>query len=175
MALPIRPNSNNALPLPKVPVEALPELPDALPEITLPEPELSTPKAPRKKTQNTAESTSSPAQKRAPEKSIPEGWEIDAETGKAFKPLPGYKNGVMKHSAKLIKAGGMTLDQLRSAIVLDPDLDPDNLNGAAETFLSHLRVPPNKEEQERLRQERAKRQAAFDAADARNADDDNSE
>lgn len=165
MALPVRPNSAGA---PKQPAgaqaasEVMPELPAmALPE--LPEVQIPTYREPQVAPPQHTKQAQSPVGQNSPN----DGWEIDKETGKHFKLLPGYKQGVMKHSAAIIKAGGMTLTQLRSAVDEDPDFSLDDLNGSAETFLSHLRVPPDKEEQARLIAERAMRQKNFDEAASR--------
>lgn len=181
MALPVRPSGNGAS---KPAPESLPELgamPDlssmAMPALTEPpQPTLSTiPEKQASPSKSTRKKQPSPSVADKPnpkvESKLPEGWAIDPATGKKYKKLSGYKEGVMKHSAKVIKAGGMTLDQLRATVNLDEDFNLDDLNGSAETFLSHIRVPPNKEEQIRLREERAKRQKLYDDAASRAAAD----
>lgn len=164
MALPVRPNSNGE----SKPESARLSVDSAMPPLV----DVSLPELPPMASQRIV-SPPAVAQATAPvevaDDTAQDGWEVDAETGKKFKQLVGYKSGVMKHSANIIKAGGMTLDQLRKSIEEDPDFDLDDLNGSAETFLSHLRVPPDKEEQKRLKEERAKRQKAYDAVNARNA------
>lgn len=184
MALPVRPSNNgepkpaseNAADLgamPDLSSMALPSMPE-LPSFT-PEPEVRRPAVQETSAvQSRSEAPRSVTPQRE-SKQLPEGWEIDAETGKPFKQLTGYKKGVMKHSSAVIKAGGMTLTQLRAAVDEEPDFNLDDLNGSAETFLSHLRVPPNKEEQKRLIEERAKRQKAFDEAASRIVEEDDFE
>lgn len=163
MALPIRPSANAT---PKA--AGLPDL-GALPDTS----SLSLPALPSEETVSQPKQAptrrSSPTPQPAPEPQPPavieedeEGWVVDPVTGKRHKELTGYKKGVMHSSAKIIKAGGLTLQQLRLAVEEDKDFDLDDLNGSAETFLSHLRVPPNKEEQKRLMEERARRQKQYD-------------
>jgi hypothetical protein len=174
MALPVRPTGNGAPkpPLPSTPsAEALPDLSSmGLPEI----PQVKRPRSEPTPTQRSVpKAPAEPKAAPAPQDEIlDDGWVIDVETGKRFKQLKGYKRGVMKHSTAVIKAGGLTLDQLRTAVDEEPDFDLDNLNGAANTFLSHLRVPLDKEEQKRLREERAKRQRAYDEAASRVEEED---
>jgi len=177
MALPIRPGSG--LPVAR-PAEALPdlgvmpELPESRP-VSQPAPAVAQAPAPQqrpvapvtqtpKRAPVQAPTTSAPTARQ--QKPLPEGWAIDKATGKRYKKLPGFKEGVMSSKAA-IKAGsngGMSLDQLRATVREEPDLNPDDLNGAAEIFMSHLRVPPDKDEQKRLLEERAKREAAFESA-----------
>lgn len=163
MALPIRPSANST-PKPA----GLPDL-GALPDtssLSLPalpsEETVSQPKqAPVRRSSPITAPTPEP-QPSAPLEEAEDGWVIDPVTGKRHKELAGYKKGVMHSSAKIIKAGGLTLQQLRLAVDEDKDFDLDDLNGSAEMFLSHLRVPPNKEEQKRLIEERARRQKQYD-------------
>lgn len=95
-----------------------------------------------------------------------ESWEIDPVTGKKFKALPGYKEGVSfsKTKTKEYANHGMTITDLRTFVDVDDDFNMDDLKGTAETFLPHLRVPPDKEEQERLRKARAAQQKEHDRA-----------
>lgn len=102
-----------------------------------------------------------------------DGWLIDEETGKRYKPMPGFKPGVMssKSAVKSIASGNVSLEALRSMVEDVPDFSLDDLNGSAEMFLPHLRVPPDKEEQKRLAEERKARQKMFDAIAAREAEE----
>lgn len=81
---------------------------------------------------------------------IEEGWAIDEKTGKKYKMIPKsvYK-GKGKNAIPLL---------------LIEDFDADDMTGEAETYLSHLRVPPDKEEQERLKQLRAQLRKRSDAS-----------
>lgn len=173
MALPTRPTQG---PPPERPKSMKSEEPEGLPSLpTLPSlPKLpantkSEPQAPKTthratapvgSTAQTAPATGSTG---LSESELEDGWAIDEETGKKYKVIGGYKPGVMQHSKAIIKAGGFHLDQLKKIYEVDEDFDMDDLNGSAETFLAHLRVPPSKEEQLKLREERARRQMAFDA------------
>lgn len=184
MALPIRPGQGlpTSRPVTSAAQEAapaeqgLPSLP-VLPEI--PKPQAEAPK-PRQRPAPRPEPTPEPVAKKAPaprreapqaKPELPEGWAIDPVTGKKFKKLPGFKEGVMRSQAAIKKAanGGMTLEQLRMTVIEEPDFDLDNLNGSAETFLAHLRVPPNKEEQRKLREEREAREKLYEEAARRAA------
>jgi len=92
-------------------------------------------------------------------------WRIDPKTGKRYKDLPGFKKGVMGSKATITRGakGGFGADDLRTMLEDVPDFNMDDLNGTAEMFMAHLRVPPDKEEQKRLAAERAERQKAYDA------------
>lgn len=81
---------------------------------------------------------------------LEDGWVIDEKTGKKYKPIPKsvYK-GKGKNAIPLL---------------LIEDFDADNMTGEAETYLSHLRVPPDKEEQERLKKLRAQLRRRSDAS-----------
>lgn len=75
------------------------------------------------------------------ENELPEGWAIDKKTGKKYKVLPKTE----------YDADGMPMLQIT-------DFDDSDLNSEAEKFLAHLRVPPDKAEQQRLRELRAEMQ-----------------
>ena len=78
------------------------------------------------------------------EETLPEGWTVDPKTGKKYRILPKTQ-----------------LDGEGNPILQFPDFDIDNLNGEADTFLAHLRVPPSRneiEELRRLRVEKIKKQ-----------------
>ena len=49
------------------------------------------------------------------------------------------------------------LDEDGKPILIVHDMDIDDLSGEADRFLAHLRIPPNKEEMQRLRDERRRR------------------
>ncbi len=184
MALPIRPQQGLPVKRPDSPVsepaeELATELPDLLPEPMLPSLEEVTVQPASRVERVAPAKPQQQVRKPAPvaqpkEEALPEGWAIDPVTGKRFKQIAGYKPGVMKSRAavKAASNGGMSLDQLRATVNLDPDFDLDNLNGSAETFLAHLRVPPNKEEQQELLRLRAAREEQFAKAAARAAEDD---
>lgn len=151
MALPVRPSSG--LPVPAPTEESLPEIPETR--------------------------ASEPSSDRTPPRSAErteEGFSIDPKTGKKYKELPGFKPGVLENKAavKIAKTVGMTLTQLRATTEMDPDFNLDDLNGSANLFLPHLRVPPNKEEQMRLREEKAKRQQAYNSAFERSSGEEES-
>lgn len=97
--------------------------------------------------------------KTSPKPSVPEeddGWRVDPKTGKRYKQLKMSSKEAIAASRKN-KNSGLTLEQARQLIAEEEDFDVDDLNGAANTFLAHLRVPPNKEELEKLKQERIKK------------------
>ena len=84
-----------------------------------------------------------------------EGWETDPKTGKRYKTLAATPKEAI---AAYKKAGGqVSYRDLAKYVTSDDDFDLDDLDGAANTFLAHLRVPPDKKEMERLRQEKIKR------------------
>lgn len=95
-----------------------------------------------------------------------DGWEVDPKTGKRYKTLaPTSKEAIAAY--KKTKGAGLTLQQAMAIIDVEEGFEVDNLNGLAETFLPHLRVPPSKEEQEELirkRKEMAERQKRDRAA-----------
>jgi len=83
-------------------------------------------------------------------------YAVDPKTGKRYKKLPGAPSEAIKaHEAN--KKSGLTLDQARKMIPVDEDFDIDDLTSTAELFMSHLRVPPNKEEIAELKKERENR------------------
>lgn len=83
-------------------------------------------------------------------------WRTDPKTGKRYKVIGGISKDFLKSAKKKGKTD-MSLEELMKYTADDPDFDGDDLNSAAETFMAHLRVPPNKAEQEQLRKERAER------------------
>ena len=89
--------------------------------------------------QHTAERQISP-HKRQREPAAPPDTHtaVDPKTGLSYEVIPDFEIG----------ADG------RAPVVVD--IDPDDMTSAAKRFLPHLRVPPDREEQNRLREERAK-------------------
>lgn len=83
-------------------------------------------------------------------------WRVDPRTGKRYKVLKQSSKEAIAAS-KRNKNGGLTLEQARQLIEDEEDFDADDLNKSAETFLAHLRVPPNRDELEQLKAERVKR------------------
>jgi hypothetical protein len=80
---------------------------------------------------------------------------VDAATGKRYKKVPGVtREAIVAHRKS---PNGLSVEELLKYSQFDEDFNLDDLTGTAEVFLAHLRVPPSKEEQERLRQERAER------------------
>jgi hypothetical protein len=144
MALPIRPNSGaqrgsnpaaNKGPSPKAaPAEefSLPSL-DDLTDSTPP-----TRKLPSKRPAPVAKASEPVI---PVEEELEEGWAIDPKTGAKYKMIP---KSVYKGKGK------NAIPELAIE-----DFDVDDMTGEAETYLSHLRIPPDKEEQEKLKQLRA--------------------
>lgn len=120
------------------------------------------PPQPEQNNQPQASSQQSPPQKprrRAPEPPVtPEddGWAVDPKTGKRYKKLAISPPEAVKASIKN-KNAGLTLEQARKMIEVDKDFDIDDWDKTADMFLAHLRVAPDKDEIERLRQERIKK------------------
>lgn len=89
-------------------------------------------------------------------------YEVDPRTGKRYKKLPGIKDSsLVRGDARAIskRAGAMGISAMRDAIGEDEDFAKADtfsggLNALADTFLSHLRVAPDEEEIERLREEK---------------------
>lgn len=157
MALPIRPNSGSqpgskpaAVRRPSPPAVAeeefsLPALDDFV------EPAPIARKLPVKRPPTVVSSPESQVEYEAdPNSELEEGWAIDEKTGKKYKMIPKsvYK-GKGKNAIPLL---------------MIEDFDADDMTGEAETYLSHLRVPPDKEEQERLKQLKAQMRKRSDAS-----------
>ena len=91
-------------------------------------------------------------------------WVIDAKTGVRHKELSRIPKNVLSAMHKVAKSGGTPSSSELKFIPREKDFDSiDAFTGAgmdamAETFLGHLRVPPNEEELKRLREEYARRQ-----------------
>jgi len=87
---------------------------------------------------------------------LPEGYAIDPATGVKYKKLPTADSGLVKEFKKSKGKMDITLSMLRDSVP-EADFDLNDLNGAADDFLGHLRVAPDKEEIARLREERKER------------------
>jgi len=91
-------------------------------------------------------------------------WVTDAKTGVRYKELNRIPKNVLSAMHKVAKSGGTPSSSELKFIPREKDFDSiDAFTGAgmdamAETFLGHLRVPPNEEELKRLREEYARRQ-----------------
>lgn len=91
-------------------------------------------------------------------------WVTDAKTGVKHKELSRIPKNVLSAMHKVAKSGGTPSSSELKFIPREKDFDSiDAFTGAgmdamAETFLGHLRVPPNEEELKRLREEYARRQ-----------------
>lgn len=110
---------------------------------------------PERKTKPSSPAPSKPVSKKSdPEED--DGWRVDPKTGKRYKQLRMSSKEAIAASKKN-KNSGLTLEQARQLIAEEEDFDADDLNSAANTFLAHLRVPPSKDELEKLRQERIKK------------------
>lgn len=83
-------------------------------------------------------------------------YTIDPVTGVKYKKLPAASKDVIRADKK---SGGLGIEQLRNMIP-EADFDLNDLDGAANSFLAHLRVPPDKEEMKRLREEKIARAKA---------------
>lgn len=156
MALPIRPNSGVTpkskpavrSPRPKVETEEL-----SLPSLGGLEPEparklpVKTPRQVIKKPEPVIEHDDGPE----------EGWAIDEKTGVKYKTIP----------KSVFKGKGKNAIPMLAI----EDFDADNMTGEAETYLGHLRIPPDKAEQERLKQVKAQMRKRSDAAYAENNKD----
>lgn len=100
-------------------------------------------------------------QERAPRQAedLPPGWAIDPKTGKKYKQLASANPEAIK-AFKASNGKGLSVEELMRYTADDDDFDLDDLNGSAETFLAHLRVPVPKEEIEAARKAQAARRRA---------------
>lgn len=104
-------------------------------------------------------------QQTAPEQEpeIEDEWLVDKKTGKKYKRLASSPKEAVKMN-RSNKGTGLTLQQMQSLIEVDEDFENINsfsghgLDDVAETFLSHLRVPPDRKEIARLREERLRQE-----------------
>ena len=91
-------------------------------------------------------------------------WVIDAKTGVRHKELNRIPKNVLSAMHRNAKSGGTPSPSELRFIPREKDFDSiDAFTGAgmdamAETFLGHLRVPPNENELKRLREEYARKQ-----------------
>lgn len=91
-------------------------------------------------------------------------WIIDAKTGVKHKELNRIPKNVLSAMHKVAKSGGTPSSSELRFIPREKDFNSiDAFTGAgmdamAETFLGHLRVPPNEDELKRLREEYIRRQ-----------------
>lgn len=84
------------------------------------------------------------------EEDLEEGWAIDPKTGVKYKKIPkSVFEGKGKNAIPVLAI---------------EDFDVDDMVGEAETYLGHLRVAPNKEEQEQLKKLRAQMRRKSDAS-----------
>lgn len=105
------------------------------------------PKPPQAPISSPPMAPTSPPQK-ASKPAVPEGYAVDPVTGKQYKLLPAAAPEAVRAHKNNPK--GMGLDEFMRYTKADESFDMDDLNGAAELFLPHLRVPPDKEEQKRI-------------------------
>ena len=89
-------------------------------------------------------------------------FKVDPKTGKKYEVLPASRLDAVKNFKN--QKGGPGLDFLRKSVEEVDDIDLDKLNEEADRFLAHLRVPPDKDEIARLREEKIRRQRAQDQA-----------
>lgn len=158
MALPIRPNSGAQPGSTPAAVRRSSPKPAPSEEFSLPSlDDLVEPAPPARKLPSKRPLASTvPVPKSAPEPVLPveekleEGWAIDPKTGVKYKKIPkSVFEGKGKNAIPVLAI---------------EDFDVDDMSGEAETYLGHLRVPPNKEEQEKLKQLRAQMRRRSDAS-----------
>lgn len=103
---------------------------------------------------------------------VEEGYAIDEETGIKYKVLPGAKPEAVKkfNSMKKSDLENLTFSSMKYFFTEAEDFDIEDLNSTANDFLGHLRVPPDKDEQKRLREARAQRMKAQEEAYKKNAE-----
>lgn len=151
MALPIRPNSGAQpqsrpaavrSPKPKVAIEEDFSLPSLG--------EIESPPVRKLPVKNPRPAVREPELVIEPERDSEEGWAIDEKTGVKYKTIP----------KSVFKGKGKNAIPLLAI----EDFDADNMTGEAETYLGHLRVPPDKAEQERLKQLKAQMRKRSDAS-----------
>lgn len=81
-------------------------------------------------------------------------WALDPKTGKRYKALPSTPREAIA-AYKRTKGKGLSKSEMLAFIETSEDFDIDDLNGTAETFMAHLRVPPSPEEREEILRKRA--------------------
>jgi len=92
-------------------------------------------------------------------------WRTDPKTGKRYKVLMATPKEALVAYRR--NKGALPIEQLMKLIEVDEDFAIDDLNGTAEKFMAHLRVPPSPEEKEALirkKQQMAKAQEQERAA-----------
>lgn len=154
MALPIRPNSGAQPAARPASVKRPSPKPAPSEEFTLPSlDDLVEPTAPVRKPPSKRPTPALQTPKPVPEPvedELEEGWAIDPKTGVKYKTIPkSVFEGKGKNAIPVLAI---------------EDFDVDDMTGEAETYLGHLRIPPNKEEQEKLKQLRAQMRRNSDAS-----------
>jgi len=81
-------------------------------------------------------------------------WVVDPKTGERYQQLPQASREAIR-AYKGTKGAGFTLDEMKRFVGTQPDFDIDDLNGTAQIFMAHLRIPPSKEEQEAILRRKA--------------------
>lgn len=79
-------------------------------------------------------------------------WTVDPKTGKPYKKFLQIPKEEVEYFNK--SKGSMTR-QMRELLESEEDFDIDDLNGTANTFMAHLRVPPSAEEREEILRKKA--------------------
>lgn len=90
----------------------------------------------------------------SPEEEDSGQWAVDPKTGKRYKTLTATPKEALA-AYKRTKGGGFTIAEMQALVGVQEDFDIDDLNGTAETFMAHLRVPPSPEEREEILRKRA--------------------
>lgn len=83
-----------------------------------------------------------------------ERWSTDPKTGKRYKSLATTPKEALA-AYKKTNGKGLSLSEIRSLVGIEEDFDIDDLNGTAETFMAHLRVPPSAAEREEILRKKA--------------------
>lgn len=81
-------------------------------------------------------------------------WALDPKTGKRYKALPSTPKEAIA-AYKKTRGAGLSKSEMMAFIQTQDDFNIDDLNGTAETFMAHLRVPPSAEEREEILRKRA--------------------
>lgn len=143
-----------------LPIPNVSEKPTGLPKLPLPNTTTAEPIKPPKTQQRPSKpAPPKPERRRKQPKvadEIPEGYAKDPKTGKVYKLLPGASKEAIA-AAKRNGGGFTSISDLRKFVKEEDEFNMDDLNGMAEQFMSHLRVPPSPQELERLRREREER------------------
>lgn len=83
-----------------------------------------------------------------------EGWGYDPKTGKRYRLLATTPKEAVAAYRKT-RGAGFTLGEMQALVAVQEGFDIDDLNGTAETFMAHLRVPPSPEEREEILRKKA--------------------